>query len=170
MRVFVAIIFSREVKDKIYAVEQKLKAECAKGRFTNYDNLHLTLVFIGEKDDADIERITALLDKIEFKPFAFTISGMGNFRRAGGGDIYWLGVKSEEVYTLRKQIHGLLKDFNIEPKFAAHITLGREVAKKNSAAISYDEIKAEALQVDLMKSERVDSKLTYTPIFSKTLK
>ncbi|MGI6701267.1 MAG: RNA 2',3'-cyclic phosphodiesterase [Christensenellales bacterium] len=168
MRVFVAINFSADVKDEIYAVLKRLREQCVKGRFTSYDNLHLTLAFIGEADGNEIQDIIAGLNMIRARPFTFTISGSGKFHRASG-DIYWLGINSAELIALRRQVYALLKDYNIDSKFTAHITLGRDVRVTDDITVYYDDITVEVTSVELMKSERISDKLVYTTLYTKTL-
>lgn len=66
-----------------------------------------------------------------------------------------------------------VKGFGLDQhKFWPHITLGREVVWKNIGDynfvdINFPVIKATVTSIELMKSERINSKLTYTTIFSR---
>lgn len=167
MRVFTAIDFSKPAKDKILFAIEELKKSCSKGRFTSYDNLHLTLAFLGEKNDSEIEDIIRRLNKIDFERFSLNIGGLGKFTR-DGGDIYWIGAKSPELIKLREQVYCLLKDYGIDDRFTPHITLARE-AKCSELNLKFSDFKETVSAVTLMKSERINGKLTYTPIFIKPL-
>lgn len=48
MRLFTAILFDDKVKNELYFIRNRLKDMSVKGTFTNFENFHLTLVFLGE--------------------------------------------------------------------------------------------------------------------------
>ncbi len=56
MRLFVAINFSKDVKNALLAAIDELKGQAVSGNFTSPDNLHLTLAFIGESERASAIR------------------------------------------------------------------------------------------------------------------
>lgn len=104
MRLFIAINFNFEVKNSLAQVIQGLKRHAVKGNFTRIDNLHLTLVFIGETTKVNL--VKEAMNSINAGPFNLIISGFGSFPREGG-NIYWVGV--EENAKLRN-IYGKLAD------------------------------------------------------------
>ena len=48
MRTFIAINFQQDVKDRLFNIERSLKSMSERGKFTSYDNLHLTLILLAE--------------------------------------------------------------------------------------------------------------------------
>lgn len=171
MRLFTAICFDDETKNALFLAE-KTAEEKAKGSFSRKENLHLTLVFIGETERfSDIRKA---ISEIEFPAFDYKIEGVGTFDKG----IFWAGIEKNE--NLRK-LHGVIKkklsDIGIETeerKYIPHITLARkfrsgsgfdfaEVSKKLPAKIQ------RADRISLMVSERIDGVLCYTEVFSKNL-
>ena len=71
MRLFTAVCFDEETKNALFAAEKEAEIS-AKGNFSAKENLHLTLVFIGETEKK--EEIISALSKIEFPVFDFKIS------------------------------------------------------------------------------------------------
>lgn len=53
MRLFVAIQLSDDMKDSIEGVQDEFYDQGVKGNYTIRENMHLTLVFIGEYGDPD---------------------------------------------------------------------------------------------------------------------
>ncbi|MCS4454542.1 hypothetical protein JQ038_07195 [Clostridium botulinum] len=51
MRVFYAVTFYEEAKEKLIEYKNIVVNNSVKGRFTNKNNFHLTLEFIGEVDE-----------------------------------------------------------------------------------------------------------------------
>ena len=99
-----------------------------------------------------------------------TVEGGGRFRR-DGGDILWAGVrKNPDLSALAGQVQQAFsqKGFSLEKRpFAAHLTLGRQVLLPegfNLKAFS-KMLPASSMQVErvsLMKSARINGRLTYT--------
>ena len=172
MRLFIAINFNDEVKDRIYSTAVRLKEMSRFGNFSKKENLHLTLTFIGEtKRSGDVIDV---LDKISFKPFEIEISKLGRFLR-GGKDIYWLGVRAPAV--LGEIANKLSKDlvalgFDIDGRsFRPHLTIGREVVMDDGFDMQefssgVKPISFTVRSISLMKSERIAGKLTYTQLYA----
>ncbi len=175
MRLFTAVNFSEELKDSLSGVISALKKQGVSGSFSQRDNLHLTLVFIGET--GRVSDVRAAMDAVTGKPFSLTLSGLGTFRR-DGGDILWVGVKAEaELYAVQRQLaDGLMAaGFDIDTRaYKPHLTLGREVrfpAEFDLAAFSagVPALSVKAHCVSLMKSERVGGRLIYTEMDNRKL-
>jgi 2'-5' RNA ligase len=175
MRLFIAINFSEEIKNRLFDAIGELKRNSLRGNFTNRDNLHLTLVFIGETMEAD--KIITAINEVKAEPFLLRIGGLGKFRR-DGGDIYWVGVeKSGELLQIYNQLYSELTEagFRLEAReYKPHLTLGREVVPAEGFdRISFDKtvgtMEMRVPAISLMKSERISGKLVYTEIYRKTL-
>jgi len=175
MRLFIAIEFNGKVKDSIYATVQDLKGYAARGNFTMRENLHLTIVFIGETTKTN--EIKLGMDKVNVGQFQLSIRGLGKFPK-GNKDIYWLGVeKNNTLSILYNQLYKELQENGLQlesREFKPHLTLGREIVLNDS----FDErsfgktipaMDMEVTKISLMKSERVNGKLTYTAIYEKSL-
>jgi 2'-5' RNA ligase len=176
MRLFIAINFSEIIKDKLCRIEENLKQNSLQGNFTLRENLHLTLVFIGETAKAG--EVKQAMDAVRENKFALGMSGFGRFRRHRG-DICWVAVeKANELTSLYKQLADNLAQAGFKPEgrdYTPHLTLGREVVLKdgfqaNEFAKSIPDMSMNVEKISLMKSERVNGKLTYTEIYSKELK
>lgn len=175
MRLFIAIDFSEEIKDKLSKIIQELKTQSKRGNFTARENLHLTLVFIGESNN--VSAVTEAMDRVKAGSFDISVGGLGRFRR-DGGDIYWIGVSKNSYLTA---LYGSLykelceKGFKLESReYKPHLTLGREVIvnedfDKGEFDRKIQKIDSIVNKITLMKSERINGKLTYTPVYEKSL-
>ena len=169
MRLFIAINFSEPTRKMLITLREGLRCKSSKGRFTLDDNLHLTLIFIGECDDKQTKVLIAAINDVVFEPFPIEIDRLGRFSH-NDGDLWWAGVKENKALS---QLHQCLSDklrqagFSIEKrKFSPHITLGRQVitSVKDCSLEPFGETVA---KIDLMESKRVNGKLTYVSIFNK---
>jgi len=175
MRLFIAINFDEETKKKLGEAINALKSVSARGSFTRYDNLHLTLHFIGETDFVDDAK--AVVSEVFGEPFTLKSGNLGRFARRDG-DIWWLGLqKNTRLNTIYHRLADELLAYGFkveERKFTPHLTLGRRVILKSGfvkpaleAKIPYFE--TEVRRISLMCSERIDGVLTYTEIYGKNL-
>jgi len=193
MRLFVAINFSNNIRAAVTKIRDGLKNAAICGRFSYDENLHLTLVFLGECDGKQAGVIKAALDKTAFTPFTLALDRVGCFRRdeptsrrlasfapskaqrGEGGDIWWLGLKENAALSaLQAELSERLRQsgFVLENrKYTPHVTLGREVRMPASfIAPKVEPTEFNVASVELMKSEHINGRLTYTPIYSKSAK
>ena len=169
MRLFVAINFDEEVKARLLQCQESLRQGSAGGNFTRPENLHLTLVFLGETPPNRVREIQHVMDSAPAGPFALQFEGMGKF-----GDTWWVGIRQNPVLTgLYNHLAQGLKaaGFPIESRpFKPHLTLTREVILTPGVSLEKPEpFATQVTAMQLMKSERINGKLTYTSIFEKQL-
>lgn len=171
MRLFTALCFDEKTKNALFAAGKEAE-NSAKGNFSMKENLHLTLVFIGETERE--EEIKSALSEIEFPAFDFKISKTGFFEKG----IFWAGTEeNENLKNLQMEVFEKLKNLGFEleeREFVPHITLARKFRPEEN--FPFDEIEknlpekpALINRISLMKSERINGELKYTEIFSKEL-
>ena len=168
MRLFTAIVLSDAAKNEIFQLVCNMKQNAVRGNFTRRENLHVTLVFLGEvADSAPVEQI---LEEMEADAFSLSFSGLGRFRR-GGGDICWLGVEpSSGLQQIYSYLHSRLLPNETRPRrYQPHITLGREVILSHEIS-DPRRITMPVTKISLMKSERIAGRLIYKEIYQKGLR
>ena len=166
MRLFIAINLNGETKDRLLALRDEIYSKSSEGNFCMPDNLHLTLVFLGECDVKQTACVKSILDATDFKPFDLVVERVGRFKR-NGGDIWWAGVRENKILTdlQRNLTEGLCaRGFTLDKRaYSPHITLGREVLTE-AGPRQIEPFGEGVNKIDLMKSERIAGKLTYTPV------
>jgi 2'-5' RNA ligase len=171
MRLFIAINFTKEIKDALCEAIADLRDAARYGRYTSRDNLHLTLAFIGETDRADdiIEIMDDVCEEVFTEPLHIAFNGAGAFR-GKRGDTHWIGVESTpELRKLATALASRLRreGFAIEKrKFTPHITIGREVTMPPGARVSVPMASMRAESISLMRSDRAGGRPVYTEIAS----
>lgn len=98
-------------------------------KWTNPDNYHLTLHFIGYIDDEELERLIGRLKQRLEGISMFDVS-LINIEWGPTGKkpkMLWLcGAINEELVNLRQTVESAVADFDVESKdFKPHLTLGR---------------------------------------------
>jgi 2'-5' RNA ligase len=176
-RLFISVNCDGKVKAQLLSVQEKIKSQSVKGNFSRPENLHLTLVFLGETPADKIPLIASVIDKTlktPIAPFTLTFSTVGCFTHSNK-ELWWIGTEHNDpslviLKTIRARIaDGLLSEginFDNRP-FNPHITLGREVKQASSILIPKQQIIYPVNRISLMKSERVGGILTYTEIYGQ---
>ena len=103
-------------------------------KWVDYENLHLTIKFIGETKQEKIEEITKVLSQslAHQAPFSLEIGGLGMYPNNTNPRVIWLGVTGGEPLIamhniLDQNLPGLA--FNAKGCFSPH--LDRQVAQKH---------------------------------------
>ena len=170
MRLFIAINFDEETKNRIIEVQDRLRT-LGKGNFTRKDNMHLTLAFLGEVPGSDLDALKGVLDKLEVPEMNLEFSRTGCFKK--DSELWWIGLKdNKDLSKLQGSLIELLKDAGFSPdnkKFKPHITLAREmhIGDVSSKEILPKPFGTKISSVSLMLSHRPNGKLTYTELYRR---
>ena len=166
MRLFVAINFTDSTRTQLLALQDELRSRSERGNFSKPENLHLTLAFLGECDAKQSAAVKSILSAVSFDSFDVSVYCVGRFKR-GGGDIWWAGLReSKPLLNLQRGLTDKLAaaGFMLERrKFSPHVTLGREIVTEEKPR-EVEPFGETVNTIELMKSERVGGKLTYTSI------
>ena len=162
MRLFVAVQLSDELKKAITDTMHRLKKQGVKGSYVPTNNLHLTLAFIGETDDA--RAVKDALKKVQVKSFRLSPADMGTF-----GDLLWIGLRGNQgLSAVVKDVRSALDEAGIaydRKKFVPHITVIRKMTGRwKEVPAPKGEMMVKS--VSLMKSEVKDGKRIYTEVLS----
>jgi 2'-5' RNA ligase len=169
MRIFLAIEFPSDIKEVIFNVQQKLRPSIQKGNFTRLDNFHLTLQFIGEVDQAGLNKIFQATEQIKnIQPFDLSLGNIGTFPKKNG-EILWLGIeKSSQLGVLYSKLSESLSKFGFndaQSTYSPHITLGRGIKFNNNVSLnnltSIPDTRFIVSSFSVMESLRVNDILTY---------
>lgn len=127
MRAFIAIEIPVNVKDVLTKLQNKRVSSFSKVNWVHRKNLHLTLKFIPDLLESDIEKIKELLSQIKFKPFSVSLGDIGFFPNPDYIRIVWIGLTPENpILELQQDIEMKLSAMLIkDDEFAVHLTLGR---------------------------------------------
>ena len=167
MRLFVAINFTKQTRNELIALCEELHKDSSRGRFALPENLHLTLAFIGEVSPKKVDKIKAILETVTFAPFEVKINKLGAFSRS---TLWYAGLdENEPLISLQYEIAYKLAICGFEMdgrRYKPHITLGREIVTRTQPR-QLEPFGETITKIELMKSERIGGKLTYTAIYAK---
>ena len=171
MRLFIAVNFDEEIKGRLLKIQGQLRSQCHKGNFTQAENFHITLAFLGETPGERLQDLFQIIGDVKFSAFDLCFSRTGCFTHSGK-ELWWVGAERGSIgHSLLEAIHSQLIDrlsdggFNVDKRaFNAHITLAREVRHSDPILLDCPEITVPVRRISLMKSEHIRGFLTYTEL------
>ena len=172
-RCFIALELSREAINEIEEIQKLLKKKnLFYGKFTEPENLHLTLKFLGEITEERVKEVKEKLKLVKFPCFEASLGELGTFINRYNS-ILWIKLNGKEIWELQKKIDGNLEDlgFIAEERFMSHITIAR-MKKINDKAeflhyvknVKSCKIKFKVKEFVLKKSELNEEGPVYTDI------
>jgi len=176
MRLFVAVNFSDDIKNRILKVQEQLRSQSTRGSFTMPENLHLTMAFLGETPEEKLACLGAIIAGIDSPFFEVSFNRTGCFTHSRK-ELWWIGAEHRSPgLSLLKSIHDkLIRDlldagFSVDVRpFNAHVTIAREVKHIDPIILDCPEMILKVDRVSLMKSERLRGVLTYTELVGRDL-
>ena len=131
MRTFIAIKIVPEKKliDLVSTLKNSLNNELI--NWADTDNLHLTLRFIGETEQKQLDEIIRLIDEVaqRFHPFQFSLKNVGFFKSKNQPRILFFAVENglmlnQLAAEIEERIVALGFSWE-ERQFNPHLTIGR---------------------------------------------
>jgi len=160
-RLFFALLPNNSLRRQLHHVTKKI--DIRSGRWVRIDNLHLTLLFLGNITSKQLPCIDNAASKIHIKPFSFTIDQLGHFKKS---KVLWLGDSRQSCAPLMSLATQLKEnvstcDIALEKiKFQAHVTLARKVNSFHGQGI-VDQITWPVNDFCLMESIPVERGVVY---------
>jgi 2'-5' RNA ligase len=133
LRTFIAVELSKAIRDRCIALQETLARSATDVKWVEEENLHVTLLFLGEVEDRDIPALCkAVAECCARQPaFPITIETVGCFPNPRRPRIVWVGVGtgSPELCQLHDALEPPLLDLGCyrreDRQYTPHITLGR---------------------------------------------
>ena len=132
LRTFVAVPANDEVKRKTSRLIKKLELEISRVRWTDNDNYHCTLAFLGEMENIELPAVCDAVQEAaaQTEPFEVAWSGIGAFPNLTRPRVLWVGTTEggENMTQLAHQVEAGLIPIGYRPPhrgFTPHLTLGR---------------------------------------------
>ena len=131
MRAFVAIFPPLETRKETLASARTLPSE-DRVRWIRPENVHLTLKFLGDVREENLDGLRAALGEVcaGYAPFDVVLAGLGAFPSARRAKVLWAGVGagSYQLRSLATDVDAALAPLGFEHEkrpYVPHLTLGR---------------------------------------------
>src|SRR5919106_1012945 len=102
IRAFIAIELDRAILKRIVEATDELRQKLSDIRWAPQDNCHLTLKFLGEIDERQVEPIGHALERqlSLFPRFSINAKGLGVFPDAKRPRVLWVGIEGKPLAAL----------------------------------------------------------------------
>jgi 2'-5' RNA ligase len=144
IRTFIGIDIGKVIRDKVVALQDALGQIGTEVKWVEPENLHVSLLFLGEVDDRELPGVCSVVGDTVSKHqvFSLTVEKAGYFPPARTPHVLWVGI-SEGTKELRA-IHDSLEPPLLklgcyrreERKYTPHVTLGRVRSDRPAAQLT----------------------------------
>jgi len=153
MRTFVAAeIHNEDVLNSIAKIQSDFKIKAAP---VGKQNMHFTLLFLGEITDGIAENVKKILATISFRPIEANFTNIGAFPNPRFPRVIWIGVDetaSKQLVELASQVEGKLAPigFKADKPFKPHLTIFRIKHKIDDISRTIEKFKIVNLGKDVI--------------------
>jgi 2'-5' RNA ligase len=132
IRTFIAVDLGPEVRRAVRPMLERLERATGEVKWLDADNLHLTLKFLGDVEDAEIYRVCRQVQEAaaDVAPFRVTCRGTGAFPNLQRPRTIWLGIDDAagQLTNLQARVEERMRALQFpreERPFRPHVTIGR---------------------------------------------
>lgn len=143
LRTFIAVDVGEAVRGRCIAMQQTLARAGVDVKWVEPENMHITLLFLGEVDERDVIDVCRSVAEVCAKRTAFPLSveGVGTFPESGKPRVVWagLGIGASELVDLYAALEAPLLELGCyrreERPYNPHLTLGRVKADSDTRGV-----------------------------------
>jgi 2'-5' RNA ligase len=125
IRLFVALELPVAIRERLAGLGGGVPG----ARWTEVQNLHLTIRFIGEVENGLLPDIDAALAGVSAPTFDLVLDGVGQFGSGSRSRILWAGVeRNDALFHLNQKVESALVRAGLpaeERRYSPHVTLAR---------------------------------------------
>lgn len=133
IRTFIAVGLDKSVHARAVSLQEHLAATGAEVKWVEPENLHVTLLFLGEVVDRDVPAVCRAVTEAcaPLTPFRMTVQGAGCFGNPRRPRTLWVGVGegTQEMVALHDALEPPLLELGCyrreDRPYTPHVTLGR---------------------------------------------
>lgn len=134
LRTFIAIELDQELQQRLADLQSRLRREVPPQavRWVRSEAIHLTLKFLGDTDEGQVEEVKEALARAAqaVSPFQFTVGGVGCFPNTRRPRVVWVGLHEPTgaLRRLRDAVEAQVAPLGFPTErrpFSPHLTLGR---------------------------------------------
>jgi 2'-5' RNA ligase len=142
VRAFVAVHINPGVRDSLARLRDRFADVDAKIKWVEPNNIHLTLAFLGDMDEALASVVADALDGAAcgIETFSCTVEGIGVFGSQPRPRIIWAGMKAPaSLVELHARVSRTLSDLEIpfdRKPFRPHLTVARVRSARDTGLLA----------------------------------
>lgn len=156
-----------DVFPKLLEFEKEIKETGANVKLVEPENVHITLKFLGDTNESQIDEIDKIMkDAVKgIDPFNIQLKGAGVFPNQNYIKIIWMGIKQgEPIGLIVREIDEQLSKIGFKKEkrgFSPHLTIARVKSAKGKNEIlhvieKYGDVQFVDIRVDSIKLKKSD--------------
>jgi RNA 2',3'-cyclic 3'-phosphodiesterase len=180
MRLFVGVDLPGDVKNALSALMERLRAEAPDAKWVPRDNLHLTMSFLGEVDEARAPEIVDALTEAaagEPGPIDTALEGAGAFPSPRRARVLWVGLRDPDgrLAALARTVAAGLEPLGFPTEkrpWTSHLTIARFRTPTDATSMGGAHVEPMAFTVPaitLFRSRLARPAPTYEPLAARPL-
>lgn len=126
MKLFMSVALPCSVMRYLIALQDRLReAQLFKGTYTDHENFHITVIFLGERSPDDVPHLIACMQKIPPTRAPVTLKQWGSHTQQSP-HVVWVPIESPGLNALADHLNEALCPTQVGKRpFFAHVTLAR---------------------------------------------
>jgi len=142
VRTFIAVDVGKAIRHRLVGLQETLAEAGTAIKWVEPENLHVTLLFLGEVDEREVPGVCKLVaqETARHADFTMSVETVGCFPHARRPRILWAGVGhgTQELCALHDGLEPPLEELGYrreERRYTPHITLGRVTSDRATSAL-----------------------------------
>jgi 2'-5' RNA ligase len=144
VRTFIAVDVGKSIRDRLVNLQETLARAGTEVKWVEPENLHVTLLFLGEVDDRHLPAVCRVVADCadQQAPFLLSVETAGCFPTPRRPRVLWAGVGEgrQPLCTLHDALEAPLLDLGYyrreDRQYTPHITLGRVKSDRPTEKLS----------------------------------
>ncbi len=128
VRTFIALEISEEIRGRMWEAQQLLLQSTARLTPVRPEAMHITLKFLGEIEEREIDPIVQALSSIQFRPFQASVEGVSGNPPSRPRVVWGVVRDGGECAALARRVDEVLEPLGMEKEgrpYRPHVTLAR---------------------------------------------
>jgi 2'-5' RNA ligase len=132
IRTFIAVDLDKAVRNRTIALQEVLVKTGMEVKWVEPENLHVSLVFLGEVEDRKVVNVCRIVEEVAQKHpcFLMSVATVGCFPNPRRPRVLWVGIGegAQPLCAIHDELEKPLSKLGYrreERKYSPHITLGR---------------------------------------------
>ncbi len=144
LRTFIAVDTNKPIRDRCVLLQESLARTSPDVKWVEPENLHVTLLFLGEVEDRDVPALCRAVSEVcsRHAGFRMSVEGVGCFPNPRRPRTLWVGVGAgnAELIALHDALEPPLLALGCyrreERQYTPHITLGRVRGERSAGTLA----------------------------------
>jgi len=143
LRTFIAADVGKAIRDRLVQLQEKLARTGTQVKWVEPENLHVTLLFLGEVDDRQIPGVCSIVanETAKHPPFLMAVETVGCFPNLRRPRVLWVGIGQgmQELCAIHDALEMPLQELGYrreERRYTPHITLGRVKSDRETSPLA----------------------------------